>query len=246
MAFYKIKAAGFSPVHMIIVAVVLGVIGQLLSKRGLNLLGHIDFSANLINAYAKILLYVITGALIYVLSIFLWLYGLSKVDLSFAYPFLALSYVLIVFVSWLFLNKRPLAPVDWRPGDLFWGIPYFKVIKPNRALSRFQGSALPYQTWSGNGGSLRCRMFMLPPPAVSWRAWSILSTPNAPKFSFWPGIRLTGEAMKAWSGCLKPLRPAWPSWLPWVTGSMQPRWIWQILKWTCTCTIATVTQMKIS
>ncbi len=97
-----------SPVLVIIIAVLLGVIGQLLSKKGLNLLGNIDFSANLIAGYSKIFFspYVIMGSLIYVLSVFFWVYSLSKVDLSFAYPFLALSYVLIVLAAWLFLGEN--------------------------------------------------------------------------------------------------------------------------------------------
>ncbi|MGH7454236.1 MAG: EamA family transporter [bacterium] len=108
MVFYKIKEISLSPVHMIIMAVVLGVIGQLLNKKGLNLLGHIDFTSNLFGAYAKIVFspYVIIGSLIYLVSVFFWLFGLAKVDLSFAYPFLALSYVLVVLASWLFLGEQ--------------------------------------------------------------------------------------------------------------------------------------------
>jgi drug/metabolite transporter (DMT)-like permease len=89
------------------IAVTIGVVGQIFIKMGVNLVGDIDFSGGFISAYLKIFLtpWVITGSLIYFSSTFFWLYALSKVDLSFAYPFLALSYVLIILSSRFFLGE---------------------------------------------------------------------------------------------------------------------------------------------
>ena len=97
-----------SSVPFILIAVLLAVIGQLLVKRGLNLLGPIDFSAGLIFTYVTIFTspLVIIGTLSYTSSIFFWLYALTRVDLSFAYPFLALSYVLVILASWLILGEH--------------------------------------------------------------------------------------------------------------------------------------------
>jgi drug/metabolite transporter (DMT)-like permease len=83
------------------------VVGQLMVKKGLNLLGAIDFSQGKMYSYFKIFAspFVILGSLSYAISIFFWLYALTRVDLSFAYPFLALSYVLIILASWLFLDE---------------------------------------------------------------------------------------------------------------------------------------------
>jgi drug/metabolite transporter (DMT)-like permease len=97
-----------SSVPFILIAVLLAVIGQLLVKKGLNLLGPIDFSAGLIFSYLRIFTspLVIVGTLSYTSSIFFWLYALAKVNLSFAYPFLALSYVLVILASWLVLGEH--------------------------------------------------------------------------------------------------------------------------------------------
>jgi drug/metabolite transporter (DMT)-like permease len=94
-------------VPFIIIAVTIGVTGQILIKKGLNQLGILNFSANIVSTYLKIFYspYVIFGILTYIFSIFLWLYALSRVDLSFAYPFLALSYALVISCSWLFLGE---------------------------------------------------------------------------------------------------------------------------------------------
>jgi drug/metabolite transporter (DMT)-like permease len=39
------------------------------------------------------------------MSLLIWFYVLTKVDLSIAYPFLALSYVLVLLFSWLILGE---------------------------------------------------------------------------------------------------------------------------------------------
>jgi drug/metabolite transporter (DMT)-like permease len=96
-----------SIISFILIAVTIGVVGQVSIKKGLNSLGGLDFSSRIIATYLKILLspYVILGCLTYFISIFFWLYVLYRVDLSFAYPFLALSYVLVILTSWLFLGE---------------------------------------------------------------------------------------------------------------------------------------------
>jgi len=67
----------------------------------------IDFSGGLCIAYSQIFFSgsVLMGISLYLVSVFFWLYALTKVDLSYASPFLALTYVLMVVVSWLFLGE---------------------------------------------------------------------------------------------------------------------------------------------
>ena len=95
-------------IFYILLSVFIVVLGQLLIKKGLNRLGIVSFSSNVIRTYLRIFLspYVISGIVTYILSMFLWLYSLTKVDLSFAYPFLALSYTLILVFSRIFLHER--------------------------------------------------------------------------------------------------------------------------------------------
>jgi len=102
------------PVLFILTSVTLGVVGQIFIKKGLNSLGNIDFSAGLVISYSKIFIspFVILGILVYFMGVFFWLYALSKVDLSFAYPFVSLSYVLVLFASSWFLAES-ISPLRW-------------------------------------------------------------------------------------------------------------------------------------
>ena len=49
--------------------------------------------------------YVFTGFMLYGLSSVIYLMALSKLDLSFAYPFVALSFVLVTVLSWRILDE---------------------------------------------------------------------------------------------------------------------------------------------
>lgn len=97
-----------SPVYFILVAVSLTVVGQMFIKLGLNSLGNVDFSKGIFSSYITIFCspHVLLGAFLYSSATLLWLYALSKVDLSFAYPFLALSYVLVILASCLLLGEH--------------------------------------------------------------------------------------------------------------------------------------------
>lgn len=50
-------------------------------------------------------LYVFSGLGMYVLGAGLWLYVLSRVDVSVAYPFVGLGFVMTMFLGWSFLNE---------------------------------------------------------------------------------------------------------------------------------------------
>lgn len=96
------------PTLSILIAVLIGVIGQLMLKAGLNSMGGLDYSAGLLKAHLRLFSspMVVGGVLSYIGSVFFWLYALTKTDLSYAYPFLSLSYLLILGASWLFLGEE--------------------------------------------------------------------------------------------------------------------------------------------
>jgi len=50
-------------------------------------------------------LYVIAGLGMYVFGAGLWLYVLSRVDVSVAYPFVGLGFVMTMLLGWMFLNE---------------------------------------------------------------------------------------------------------------------------------------------
>jgi len=91
----------------ILSAVVINVVGQIFIKKALNSMPSLNFSGNLFSTYVTIFLspYVMIGLFTYFISVLLWLYVLSIVDLSYAFPFLALSYIMIILGSWVFLGE---------------------------------------------------------------------------------------------------------------------------------------------
>ncbi len=92
----------------ILVSVFFAVVGQLLLKMGMLRVGKFSFNiSTLVHQYIKILLnpFVIAGLVGFFISMLIWLYVLSRMELSLAYPFVALNYILILFGSY-FLFKE--------------------------------------------------------------------------------------------------------------------------------------------
>jgi drug/metabolite transporter (DMT)-like permease len=93
----------------ILVPIFLGVIGQFFLKYGMNQIGEFSIlSGNVLLKYFKILFnpFVFIGLALYFVSALLWLYVLSRIDLSFAYPMLSLSYVIVIFGSWMLFGEK--------------------------------------------------------------------------------------------------------------------------------------------
>ncbi len=92
----------------ILVSVFLAVVGQLLLKMGMLRVGKFSFNmSTLVNQYVKILLnpFVIAGLVSFFVSMLIWLYVLSRMELSLAYPFVALNYILILFGSYFLFRE---------------------------------------------------------------------------------------------------------------------------------------------
>ncbi|WAC06563.1 MAG: EamA family transporter [Thermodesulfobacteriota bacterium] len=91
-------------IFMIFAAVALGVVGQVSLKKGMLLSGSAGLNLSLIKVIFTP--YIFLGLVLYGIAMFLWLSILSRVDLSYAYPMLSLSYVFIVLASWLIFNEN--------------------------------------------------------------------------------------------------------------------------------------------
>lgn len=92
----------------ILISVVGGTIGQLMLKKGMNSLGPLTLSANnLIRTMWQMATnpWVFFGLLIYGLGTVFWLAALSRVDLSYAYPFASLSYVAMLIISYFIFGE---------------------------------------------------------------------------------------------------------------------------------------------
>lgn len=95
-------------IYLLIADVLLAVTGQLLLKKGMSALGPLDF--NLANIWhlclaAMKIYYIWVAVACYVLGLVIWMFVLSNVKLSVAYPVTALVYILVIFGSWLFFKE---------------------------------------------------------------------------------------------------------------------------------------------
>jgi drug/metabolite transporter (DMT)-like permease len=88
---------------LLVVAILLGAAGQISLKTGLNLLG--DKPSPLVVLRSILTPYVFLGFVCYGLSSLLYLVAISRLDLSYAYPMVALSYVIVTFLSWRYLGE---------------------------------------------------------------------------------------------------------------------------------------------
>jgi drug/metabolite transporter (DMT)-like permease len=94
----------------ILLSGILGVAGQVVLKQGVTALGPLSLSpAALITTAAALLQspLIILGLGVYGGGTFFWLLALSRLDLSYAYPFASLNYIAIVLASWGILGERP-------------------------------------------------------------------------------------------------------------------------------------------
>ena len=101
---------------LILLSIGIAVGGQVLLKLGMNKIGPI--AINSMSAVGKLFIgvfkspLVLIGLFLYVISAAIWLIVISAVDLSFAYPFIGLTYVLILLVS-KFVLKEDVNPIRW-------------------------------------------------------------------------------------------------------------------------------------
>ena len=93
----------------ILISVLAGAIGQIMLKKGMSSMGAITLNFDqLFNIFWRIGTnpYVMIGLVIYVAGVVFWLGALSRVDLSYAYPFASMSYVVMLIASWQLFNEN--------------------------------------------------------------------------------------------------------------------------------------------
>jgi multidrug transporter EmrE-like cation transporter len=103
-------------IGLILVSVTLAAIAQVTLKFGMNHVTDANGGTLAINANSlrQILAtwQVWLGLAIFGVSAVLWLFALSRASLSFAYPFAALGYIIIVAASIVFLHEH-VPPIGW-------------------------------------------------------------------------------------------------------------------------------------
>jgi len=93
----------------IISGVLLNAVAQVLLKAGTNALGgaiHLTMS-NAFETFIRVAtqLPILGGLACYALSLVVWIMGLSRTDVSIAYPMLSLGYVVAAVGAWVFLGE---------------------------------------------------------------------------------------------------------------------------------------------
>ncbi|MDR2638588.1 MAG: EamA family transporter [Helicobacteraceae bacterium] len=94
-------------IWIILLSVLLNVAAQLLIRSGMLSIGNITIGDEFIKALPSMLLnYKLWLAMFsYVLSFAIWMVVLSKYEVSFAYPFIALGFALITICGYIFFNE---------------------------------------------------------------------------------------------------------------------------------------------
>jgi len=95
-------------IPMILFTVLTNALAQILLKKGMMVTGHFSFNAQEIATVLPRLLlnpFLVLGMIVFIISMASHLLVLSRVDLSFAYPFLSLAYVVVTAYAYFAFNE---------------------------------------------------------------------------------------------------------------------------------------------
>jgi len=98
--------AGYS---LILFGVLLNATAQLLLKAGTNAVGQFEFaSANIVPVATRVAFepHIMAGITCYAVSLVVWIMGLSRVEVSVAYPLLSLGYVIGALGAWAWFGEE--------------------------------------------------------------------------------------------------------------------------------------------
>jgi multidrug transporter EmrE-like cation transporter len=93
---------------LLMLGVFLNATAQLLLKAGTNAVGQFEFNAgNIVPVGMKLALepHIMGGRACYVASLIVWILGLSRVEVSIAYPMLSVGYVLNAVAAWYLFGE---------------------------------------------------------------------------------------------------------------------------------------------
>src|SRR5476651_1452261 len=92
----RLNKMSFALISLILITAILNTSAQLLLKAGMQKIGEFNFAVNnILPVGLKIafLPFIMTGLVIYVVSVALWLLVLSRVPVGIAYPMTSLAYI---------------------------------------------------------------------------------------------------------------------------------------------------------
>ena len=91
---------------IILIGILFASLGQVFWKIGMNAVGSINtFTySDIVSIFSN--LYIILGLLMYGLGTIFWLIALSQKDLSYVYPFISLTFIIVLFLSYFVLKEQ--------------------------------------------------------------------------------------------------------------------------------------------
>jgi multidrug transporter EmrE-like cation transporter len=96
-------------IPLILSSVLLNAFAQILLKKGMMSIGHFEFSlAQMLPMVGKVStnLFILLGLICCVISVGIWILVLSRVEVSFAYPFLSIGYIVTAAIGYLAFGEN--------------------------------------------------------------------------------------------------------------------------------------------
>lgn len=94
-------------IYFAIISILFSSLGQVLVKLGATKIPtDTVFNMQYITKYLLLNKYIVSGLFLYGLSFLMWIKVLTKLELSYAYPLISISYI-VIFLASYFLFKEP-------------------------------------------------------------------------------------------------------------------------------------------
>lgn len=96
-------------IPLILAGVLLNAIAQILLKKGMLSVGYFEFHfENFFPIIKRVTnnLYILSGLTSYVISVMIWLLVLARVEVSYAYPFLSVGYVVVTVLGYFIFQEN--------------------------------------------------------------------------------------------------------------------------------------------
>jgi len=93
---------------LILISVVLNAVAQILMRKGMLCVGEVSSGHSLLKILPQMIttIYLWLSLICYGMSILIWMIVLSRVEVSFAYAFSSLGYVLVTVIGVVFLKEN--------------------------------------------------------------------------------------------------------------------------------------------
>jgi multidrug transporter EmrE-like cation transporter len=96
-------------IPLILTGVFLNAFAQVLLKKGMLSIGYFEFNfQSLFPIIKKVTInsYILSGLASYVVSVAIWLLVLARVEVSYAYPFLSVGYVVVTVMGYFIFQEN--------------------------------------------------------------------------------------------------------------------------------------------